>query len=79
MFHIRMLFRAFDNETVTCYGTIQLDGCTFLCQSSGSCSVLWLLFLLPCLRAPGRGVPGFLAGLALALVVVSITIQVMLN
>ena len=36
---------------------------------------LWIMllfggfFLLPCLRAPGRGVPGFLAGPALAFAV----------
>ena len=27
--------------------------------------MVWLLVPLPCLRAPGRGVPGFLAGPAL--------------
>ena len=33
--------------------------------------VVWFLFLVPCLRGPGRGVSGFLAGLALVAVLIS--------
>ena len=37
-------------------------------------------FLLPCLRAPGRGVPGFLAGFALAFAVgCAFMIQILLS
>ena len=65
--HLRSLCWLFiySIATETCYGTRQLDvGRSLSLSVDRVC--WWLCFLLPCLRAPGRGVPGFLAGFALA-------------